>query len=120
MGSKRRKRVVSLGRMAVFLLRSEKLEERHGEVTHRERVHSFLISTYGGYTASSGTTFGYWRDPKTGRVWYGEHREYKVSFAGKRRIPALRAFLAALSSMMGEECIYLETGEDAWLVYAHK
>ncbi len=36
---------------------------------------------------------------------------------GKDRIAILEAFLAEIAVAMGEECIYFETGEDAWLIY---
>jgi hypothetical protein len=43
--------------------------------------------------------------------------EVKVSFKGKERIPKLQKFLAGMCRLMGEECLYLETGEDSWLIY---
>jgi len=72
------------------------------------------------YTASAGNIFGFWRDQKTGREYYGEHKEYKVSFSGRNRVAMLQKFLSQLAGELNEDCIYLEYGEDAWLVYAHQ
>jgi hypothetical protein len=112
-------RIDSLGRMAVFLLPSLKLKQREklGR-TYEEIVHQFLMKHFGGYTASAGNIFGFWRNEASGREWYGEHREYKVSFRGRDRVAMLQRFLARLAEDLGEESIYLEYGEDAWLVYA--
>ena len=111
--------VDSLGRMAVFLLPSLKLKrrQRRGR-SYDEVVHLFLMKQFGGYTASAGNIFGFWRHEQTGREYYGEHREYKVSFRGKDRVAMLQRFLSRLARDLGEETIYLEYGEDAWLVHA--
>lgn len=109
---------VSLGRMAVFLLPSLKLKSRDKNgITIEEKIHQFLLAHFSGYTASSGTIFGFWKEGNKKRELYGEHKEYKVSFVGKERIPILENFLARIARETGEQCIYLETGEDAWLIY---
>ena len=112
-------RLETLGRMAVFLLPSLKLKRRQklGK-SYEEIVHHFLMKQFGGYTASAGNIFGFWRDETTGREFYGEHREYKVSFRGRDRVEMLQRFLSKLAGELGEETIYLEYGEDAWLVHA--
>jgi hypothetical protein len=116
-----RLRIESLGRMAVFLLPSLKLKQRQklGR-TYEEIVHQFLMKHFGGYTASAGNIFGFWRNEASGREWYGEHREYKVSFRGRDRVSMLQLFLSRLAADLGEESIYLEYGEDAWLIYTHQ
>lgn len=111
-------RVESLGRMAVFLLPSLKLKQKKGRQNIEETVHLFLMKQFAGYTASAGNIFGYWRDDQNGREYYGEHKEYKVSFRGEDRVGTLQKFLSQLARDLGEDCIYLEYGEDAWLVYA--
>ena len=111
-------RVESLGRMAVFLLPSLKLKQKKRGKPHDELVHHFLMKHFAGYTASAGNIFGFWRDEQTGREYYGEHKEYKVSFRGRDRVEMLQRFLSQLAKELGEDCIYLEYGEDAWLVYA--
>lgn len=105
--------------MAVFLLPSLKLKRRQrlGR-SYEEVVHHFLMKHFGGYTASAGNIFGFWRDEESGREYYGEHREYKVSFRGRDRVAMLQQFLSRLAAQLGEETIYLEYGEDAWLVCA--
>lgn len=114
-------RVESLGRMAVFLLPSLKLKQRQKlGLTYEEIVHQFLMKNFGGYTASAGNIFGFWRDEKAGREWYGEHREYKVSFRGRNRVAMLQQFLSKLASDLDEDTIYLEYGEGAWLVHARE
>ena len=111
-------RVEPLGRMAVFLLPSLKLKQKQRGKTHEETVHHFLMKHFAGYTASAGNIFGFWRDEQTGREYYGEHKEYKVSFRGRDRVEMLQNFLSQLAKELGEDCIYLEYGEDARLVYA--
>lgn len=109
---------VSLGRMAVFLLPVLKLETHAVRgIKLKDAVHGFLLSKFNSYTAQDGHIFGYWRDPRTDKEHYDVHRTYKVSFEGKDRIPLLEKFLADVATEIEEECIYLETGEDAWLIY---
>src|SRR5262249_2117331 len=90
-----------------------------GNRTHEDVLHEFLMKRFGGYTASAGNIFGYWKDARTGREYYGEHKEYKVSFRGKDRVALLLRYLARLGHQLGEDSIYVETGEDAWLVYTN-
>jgi hypothetical protein len=105
--------------MAVFLLPSLKLKRSHTRGrSYEEMVHLFLLKHFGGYTASAGNIFGFWRDQESGREYYGEHREYKVSFRGRDRVAMLQHFLSRLGKELGEETIYMEYGEDAWLVFA--
>ena len=104
--------------MAVFLLPSLKLKQKKRGKTYEETVHYFLMKHFAGYTASAGNIFGFWRDDQTGREYYGEHKEYKVSFRGRDRVEMLQRFLSQLAKELGEDSIYLEYGEDAWLVYA--
>lgn len=107
----------SLGRMAVFLLPSLQLKSRGDDgVPLEEHVHRFLMANFSAYTAQAGNIFGFWKDVR-GEEHYGEHKVYKVSFVGKDRVPVLEEFLAQLAARLGEECIYFETGEDAWLIY---
>lgn len=113
-------RIDSLGRMAVFLLPSLKLKRKKQGRNVEEIVHQFLLEHFDGYTASAGNIFGFWRDPKSRREFYGEHKEYKVSFRGRDRVAMLQEFLSRLARELDEDCIYLEYGEDAWLVYAPK
>jgi hypothetical protein len=112
-----RYRRVSLGRMAVYLLPSLKLKSpgRDG-VAVEEGIHNFLIQNFAGYTVETGNILGYWRDD-SGQEQYGEHRLFRVAFTSEERVPELEAFLARVAAEIGEQSIYLETGEDAWLIY---
>lgn len=119
MGTIRHRRE-SLGRMATFLMPSLKLKTRLADgTTVEEYLHTVLMQSFGGYTAGSATLFGFWRSDD-GRDFYGEHREYKVAFEGKERIKELEVVIAAIARSVGEQCIYLETGEDAWLIFAEE
>lgn len=107
----------SLGRMATFLLPINKLKTKNSSgQTIDDQIHGFLIANYSGYTLATGNIFGYWKD-RSGKEFFGEHREYKVSFSGKERIPHLENFLSEIAKEINEECVYLETGEDSWLIY---
>jgi hypothetical protein len=107
----------SLGQMAVFLLPSLKLKQRGLDgLAVEDQIHRFLIGNFAGYTVETGNILGFWKDGQ-GREHYGEHRLFRVAFAGKDRIPVLEAFLARVATDIGEQSIYLETGEDAWLIY---
>jgi hypothetical protein len=103
--------------MAVFLLPSLKLKARGPDgLAVEDRVHAFLIGHFAGYTVETGNILGYWRDD-AGQEQYGEHRLFRVAFSSEERVPDLEAFLARVAAEIGEQSIYLETGEDAWLIY---
>jgi len=77
-----------------------------------------LTATFGGYTCASGNIYGYFSSG--GPAEYDELRVFKVAFKedeGRTRVPKLQEFLARICEDIGEECIYLECGEDAMLVY---
>lgn len=103
----------SLGRMAVFYIPSKKAREKNCDTEIRD----FLLKEFGACTATLGNFCGWWKSDESGEMHYDEHIEFKVAFVGKERIPILASFLAKVAKELNEECIYLETGEDAWLVY---
>lgn len=107
----------SIGRPAAFLLPSLKLQQR-GDTgqTLADKLHGYLIETFGGYTAAAGNIFGYWKD-RSGKEFYGEHRRFEVGLLKEDRLPELKRFLARLADEMGEQCIYLQVGEEALFVY---
>lgn len=106
--------------MVRFLLPSLKLKQAgEGLRTLEQEVHRFLSATFGGYTAASGNLFGYWKDD-TGREEYGEHREFTAALLDESRLDELKHFLAGLARSMKEECIYVEVGGEAVLVYARR
>ncbi len=113
-------RVEDLGKRATFLVPSVKVYNRKYSKKKQSvarKIHRFLTKTFGGYTCASGNIFGFF----TGTVSeYDELREFRVAFKEdekKTKVPALQRFLAQICEDIGEECIYLECGEDAMLVY---
>lgn len=101
-----------LGRPAVFFLPSIKINNPEKKI--KEEIGDFLLKEFGGYTLQSGNIEGCWRG-KSG-MNYDQSLVYTVAFLGKDRIPTLEKFLAGIAKEIGEEAIYLETGEDSWLI----
>jgi len=110
----------NLGTMVTFLLPSLKLKERmrRGQ-TLEDRLHAFLLKQFNGYTATAANVFGYWRS-HSGREFYGEHTEYKVSLIDRNRIGILERFLAKIGRELGEQSVYLAAGDESWLLYPGK
>lgn len=113
-------RIESLGKRATFLIPSVKVYNPKYSKTRQsvaKTIHTFLNRTFGGYTCASGNIYGYFGKDA---AEYDELREFRVAFKedeGKTKVPRLQEFLAAVCADIGEECIYLECGEDAMLVY---
>ena len=113
-------RVESLGRRAIFLIPSVKVYNTKYSKTRQsiaKTIHNFLNNTFSGYTCASGNIYGYFANESTE---YDELREFRVAFKEdekKTKVPQLQEFLARICEDIGEECIYLECGEDAMLVY---
>jgi|GEM_PF-1123395 hypothetical protein len=113
-------RIESLGKRATFLIPSVKVYNRKYSRTRQsiaKAVHNFLNDTFSGYTCASGNIFGYFTSET---AEYDELREFRVAFKEderKTKVPKLQEFLAAICEDIDEECIYLECGEDAMLVY---
>ncbi|MDE1825241.1 MAG: hypothetical protein KGH77_03305 [Candidatus Micrarchaeota archaeon] len=105
---------VPLGRPAVFYLPSIKINDpKSGNLSLK--IHNFLIENFGGYTAEKGSILGYWQD--NGSTEYNENIKYTIAFEGKHKIPVLEKFLAEIADKISEKAVYLETGEDSWLIY---
>lgn len=113
-------KIESLGRRALFLVPSIKVYNSKYSKTRQSvarTIHNFLIQTFGGYTCASGNIYGYFQSES---AEYDELREFRVAFKeddAKTKVPKLQEFLARICADIGEECIYLECGEDAMLVY---
>lgn len=113
-------RIESLGKRALFLVPSVKVYNRKYSKSRQNvarTIHNFLKDTFNGYTCASGNIYGYFTSESTE---YDELREFRVAFLEdekKTKVPQLQEFLARLCYDIGEECIYLECGEDAMLVY---
>jgi hypothetical protein len=108
----------SLGTRATFLLPSLKLKGATSKegATVEQSVHEFLLAQFQGYTATVGNLFGYWKD-QAGENSYGEHRQFSVALNDDTKLPELKSYLSRLASQMDEDCIYLETGGSASLIY---
>lgn len=113
-------RIESLGRRALFLIPSVKVYNSSYSKSKQsvaKTIHGFLLQTFGGYTCASGNIYGYFHSTS---YEYDELREFRVAFLEddkRTKVPALQEFLAVLCADIGEQCIYLECGEDAMLVY---
>ena len=113
-------RIKSLGRRALFLIPPNKIHNRKYSKSGQnvaKVIHSFLMKNFDSYTCASGNIFGYFTSES---VEYDELREFKVAFKedeAKTKVPKLQKFLAIICADIGEECIYLECGEDAMLIY---
>ena len=106
----------SLGKVAVALLPVDKIKRRSPRgVAFEREVHDFLVTNFNGYTVSSGSISGHWKDDAN-HDHYGEHRQYKVEATLEGR-PSLEAFLADLAGELDEECIYFEFGREIFLIY---
>ena len=73
-----------------------------------------MTDKFGGYTCASGNIYGYFTSEFTE---YDELREFRVSFSDVEAFGALCEFLTTLAADIGEECIYVRKGDEAFLVY---
>ena len=114
-------RIKSLGRRALFLMPPNKLHNKKYSKSRKnvaKVIHRFLMKTFGGYTCASGNIFGYYNSSRAEE--YDELREFRVAFKEdetRTKVLKLQRFLATVCADINEECIYLECGEDAMLVY---
>ena len=114
-------RIEDLGKRATFLIPSIKVynsKYSKKKQSVAKIIHNFLNKTFNGYTCASGNIYGYFS--KEANDEYDELREFRVAFKEnekRTKVPQLQEFLALLCKDIGEECIYLECGEDAMLVY---
>jgi hypothetical protein len=109
-------REMPLGKNVRFLLPSLKLKEPcdSGELIEQS-VHKFLVERFGGYTATTATVFGYWREPHGGYT-YGEHREFTVALQEQEGLSELKEFLGRTARTMRENCLYFEVAGAATLL----
>lgn len=115
--------IENIGKRALFLIPSIKVYNRKYSRTRQsvaKTVHDFLNDTFNGYTCASGNIYGYFTSES---AEYDELREFRVAFQDykeRTKLLKLQEFLAKLAEDIGEECIYLEYGEKAMLVYAEE
>jgi hypothetical protein len=109
----------TMGPVAAMLLPIEKLKTPSPRgVPFENEIHEFLSTNLNGYTVTSGSISGYWKDNR-GHDIYGEHREYRVALPPSPTArQTLEIFLATLAREMHEVCIYMECAGEAWLIYA--
>ncbi len=101
--------VEHIGRMAHVLVPIAKIDKGIAGGTIRTKLYGYLEKEFGGCT----------ENPLIWGMWSGireAHVQITVSFKGKDRIPKFLEFLATLCEEMEEECLYLEMGEDTFLV----
>jgi len=107
----------SIGRMAVFFLPTHLLGKTlSNEQRCADFVTSFIEQTYGGCTVEGSDHAGFWLND-AGKEFRGLYTKYRVSFRGRDRIAELDNFLAFIGKELNQESIYLETGEDSFLIY---
>jgi hypothetical protein len=107
----------SLGTSVMFLLPSLKLKAPSlNRPSIENRLHTFLMDNFGGYTAQAGNIFGYWREGN-GRDFYGEHREFSVAAPDASKYPLLKQFLALMARDLAEDCVYVRIGGETSLIY---
>lgn len=106
-----------LGKNVRFLLPSLKLKQPcTGGITVEQSVHDFLMTHFGGYTATAANLFGYWKE-EDGAFSYGEHREFTVALTGERGLTELKQFLGNTVRTLDEKCLYVEVAGVASLLY---
>lgn len=96
-----------LGRPAVFYLPKDRLSA--GAL---EKIKEFLSEHYRFFQIKREDGLSDW----TGGGESRKEAMFKASFAGKESVSELKNFLAKLSEEINEPGIYLETGEDAFLI----
>lgn len=106
-----------LGKNVRFLLPSLKLKQPcSAGRTVEQTVHDFLLSHFGGYTATAANLFGYWTE-EDGAYSYGEHREFTVALQEENGLCELKQFLGDITCMLEEKCLYVEVAGVALLLY---
>lgn len=106
-----------LGKNVRFLLPSLKLKQPcSNNITVEQSVHDFLMTNFGGYTATAANLFGYWAE-ENGAFSYGEHREFTVALTGEEGLTELKQFLGDTTRTLQEKCLYVEVAGVASLLY---
>ena len=119
--------IVSLGRMAVFLVPASKMRKEwaptEGEVTshtkvfgvtEEERLDRELIKRYQGVTKVTANVEGSYR--LGGELIREDHIRYEVSFLGPDKVLEFVQLLKELCRKLNEDSIYLTMGENSYLV----
>ena len=107
----------SLGRPAIFYVPQSKLDS-----DILQQITDFLKTNFGNCRYKEDGGIGRWQNDD-GVEYADNNAMFKTSFidntADKQKIKELKKFLAELAQKINEEAIYLETGEDAQLIYSN-
>lgn len=104
-----------LGKPFVFFVPVEKLVISNSSgLTIETKLEKFLTDTYGGFTSEGSVHFGVWREG--GKNYFDQNRKYRVAIAEAAGQATLIDFLADIAKEMNEEAIYLESGDQSWLL----
>lgn len=104
-----RPNVKHVGKVAVFCLPADKLNEKV-----RSKIHDFLVRNYSAYTHESSKIEGYWagRD----NLVRDAHERYEVSFNGNENFKKFVDFLSEVCGDIGEDSIYLTVADESYLI----
>jgi hypothetical protein len=111
--------LVPLGRIAVFYVPAEKMDDpQFGSDgrTPTEMFDQFFLRKFGGLTHEESHIRGQWTSDDGQKVFTDLHQRYEVSFSGKKKAAEFLNFLAEMCCRLKEESIYLTIGTRAWLV----
>jgi hypothetical protein len=117
--------LVGLGRPALVLLPMRKYDQAirgwHGK-TPDALLREYCTLTFNAISIQSAHVKGEWRDADDNMV-SDTHQEYRVAFvryvseqAQEDRLMRFVDFLSRLCKAMGEDCLYVEFGEQAYLI----
>lgn len=101
-------------RTCFLIPETQDVEIGHGKL-HSASVwmyfHRRMTETFGGWRVSTAISRGIWRDPKTGKTFQDNCREYVIALP-RKDLPKLRSFLKAECVYFRQKVIYLEIGGD--------
>ena len=115
----KRPNLIPLGRLAVFYVPSDKMDDPHfgrDGLTPTQLFDRFFLAKFGGLTHEESKIRGQWTSPDGQKVFTDKHQRYEVSFAGRKKAREFVAFLSQMCRLLGEESIYLTMGSRSWLV----
>jgi hypothetical protein len=109
-----------IGIVVQVLLPSIKMKShsRRG-IPFERQFHDFLLSSFGGYTVTSGNITGYWLGSSIGEEC-NEHREYQIAIARPEHLVKLGDYLGRLARELNERTIFCTMHGEAFLISAAK
>lgn len=108
--------IKDIGREFLFYFPASKVHQRlDWKTTVEEKLHSFLVANFTGFTRTTIPSFGVWHD---GQVFHFDQcYRYEISFLGKDKIPMLISELSSLARLVDERCVYIGAGQYRALVF---